>query len=121
MSRKVLFVDDEKMILDVLVMLFQSHGYVAHCTTNGNQAVELLKFEGIKVCFVDLRMPNIDGIALCKQIKQVEPAAHVFALSAYVDSYSPEKLKEVGFSGHFSKPFKIQELLHAADKCFEVE
>lgn len=119
MHKKVLFVDDEKIILDVLAALFKSHGYAAHCTTNGNQALEIIKFEGIPVCFVDLRMPTIDGIALCRQIKHMDPSVRVFALSAFVDSYGPEKLREAGFDGHFRKPFKIQELLNAAEKCFE--
>ena len=119
MQRKVLFVDDEKIILDVLVALFQSHGYTPVCTTNGNQAVEIIKFEGIRVCFVDLRMPSIDGMELCRQIKQVEPLARVFALSAYVDAYGPEKLKQAGFDGQFTKPFKIKELMDTVDKCFE--
>jgi len=120
-QRKVLFVDDEKIVLDILATLFQSRGYVALCTTNGNQALEIIKFEGVRVCLVDLRMPAIDGVLLCRQIKQMDPLVSVFALSAYVDLYTPEQFKEFGFNGHFSKPFKIQELIGAVDKCFAAE
>lgn len=119
MKKKVMFVDDEKIILDVLVALFQSHGYEACCTTNGNQALETIEFEGIRVCFLDLRMPAIDGVSLCRQIKRMDPRVNVFALSAYVESYGPDKLRDAGFSGQFTKPFKATELLDAAERCFD--
>ena len=119
MKKKILFVDDEKSILDVLRALFASEGYEPHCSLDGREALEIVRREHIHVCFVDLRMPVMDGMELCRQIKQIEPSASVYALSAFVDAYTPEQYDEAGFAGCFSKPFKIGALLKAARTAFE--
>ena len=70
------------------------------------------------VFFLDLRMPTMDGMELCRRIKQLRPSAHVFALSAYVGAYSEEELCDAGFNACFSKPFKLDELLEVCTRAF---
>jgi CheY-like chemotaxis protein len=119
MQRQILFVDDEQTILDVLAAVFRSAGYSALCTMDGREALEIVRREHIRVCFVDLRMPAMDGMELCRRIKEIEPSALVHALSAFVDAYRPEQYCQAGFEGCFRKPFKIDALLEAARAAFE--
>lgn len=118
-EKQILFVDDEKSILDVLATLFRPGGYVPRCSMDGREALEIVKRDHVRVCFVDLRMPIMDGMELCRQIKRIEPSASVYALSAFVDAYTPEQYREAGFDGYFRKPFKIDALLEAARTAFE--
>jgi CheY-like chemotaxis protein len=118
MEKRVLFVDDEKSVLAIMENLFGLHGYLPRCTLDPLEALAIVKKEGIRVCFVDLRMPAMDGLELCRRIKQIDPSAHVFALSAYMDAYRPEQYTEAGFSACFHKPFKIDELLGACRRAF---
>ena len=119
MGRRILFVDDEQPILNVLATLFRPQGYSTLCTTDGREALEIVRREHIRVCFVDLRMPAMDGMELCRRIKDIEPSALVHALSAFVDAYRPEQYRLAGFEGSVRKPFKIDALLEAARAAFE--
>jgi CheY-like chemotaxis protein len=58
-------------------------------------------------------------LELCRRIKEIEPSALVYALSAFVDAYRPEQYCQAGFEGCFRKPFKIDALLEAARVSFE--
>ena len=118
MEKKILFVDDEKDILEMLECLFLAEGYLPRCTISGNEGLEILKKENVHVAFVDLRMPEMNGIELCRQIKQQDPSAYVYALSAYVGAITPEQYDEAGFTGYFRKPFDANEIVDAARDAF---
>ena len=119
MDKKILIVDDEKPILKVLASLFKNQGYSPHCTMNGAEAIEIVGVEGVRVCFLDLRMPVMDGMQVCRVIKNLDPGAYVFALSAFAGSYTNDEFHDVGFNGYFNKPFKPQDLLSACADAFE--
>lgn len=119
MKKSILFVDDEPLILKVLEMAFSNAGFTPLCSRNGAQALEILERNRIRICFVDLRMPVMDGLMLCMRIKQLDPTVRVYALSAFVDGYTAAQYQKVGFDGVFSKPFKFEELLNVAHAAFE--
>ena len=119
MEKQILLVDDEKSVLHVLKTVFNRSGYAPRCAADGNEALEIVKRDHVRVCFVDLRMPGMDGMELCRQIKQLEPSASVFALSAFVDAHTPEQYQEAGFDGCCRKPFQVDALLKAAQEAFQ--
>ena len=119
MEKRILFVDDEETILKVMTALFRRQGYVTFSTTDGNEALAIAEREDVQVFFLDLRMPVMDGVELCRRIKRLQPESHCFALSAYVEAYGDEALKQVGFEGSFPKPFKSSDLLAVAAEAFE--
>lgn len=114
MAGVILFVDDEEAILKILASLFRGSGFTPRCATSGKDALALLEEEHIHVCFVDLRMPEMDGMELCRRIKGRDPAACVYAVSAFVDHFTAEQFQEAGFAGTFHKPFDIELLLATA-------
>ncbi|MDA1085691.1 MAG: response regulator [Verrucomicrobia bacterium] len=120
MEKKVLLVDDEKTILSVLEQVLNLEGYTPFVSSDGVEALELIQEEKIRVCFLDLRMPAMDGIELCRQVRAADSEAKVFALSGFVDAYDQGELREVGFSDYFHKPFNIDEILNACRDSFEV-
>jgi len=120
MDKKILFVDDEPPILRILSRLAKAQGYSPFTTSDGIEAVDWVQREKIRVCFTDLRMPEIDGFQLCAMIKKVDPGAFVFALSAYVGSREPEEFEAAGFDGYFTKPFNLEEIFDACQQAFEM-
>ena len=112
-EKRILIVDDEAAILQVLATLLKSEGYMARCTSRAAEALEIVAQEDIKLCLLDLRMPNMDGMELCSEIKKIRPDLEIFALSAYVDAVPEEELEKNGFSKSFTKPFKVTELMAA--------
>jgi len=119
MEKKVLLVDDEQLILKSLAQLFQSHGYCTCCSLDGEEALEIMQRENVRVGFLDLRMPDMDGMELCWRIKELDPGAVVYALSGYVDAFDREDFRDAGFDGRFRKPFRIDVLLEACHGAFD--
>jgi CheY-like chemotaxis protein len=66
-----------------------------------------------------LDMPGLDGIELCKQIKEIDTKSIVYALSGYITEYDTENLEESGFDGYLSKPAKIEVLKQAIEGAFD--
>jgi CheY-like chemotaxis protein len=114
----ILVVDDELLILDTLEVVFRRHGYTPYCSLNGNGALELLRMHRFRVIFTDLRMPEMDGMELCRCMKEHDPDASVYALSAYVDAFTDEEFNEAGFADRFRKPFDIMALIKACEDGF---
>lgn len=119
MEKRILFVDDEPSILKLLDVLAISLGYAPYCTTSGEEALRIMQRDQIRVFCLDLRMPGMDGLELCRVIKQRDPGACVYALSAYVATYRPEILRSRGFDGVFPKPFDVALLKEAFEKAFQ--
>ena len=118
MERRILFVDDEASILRLLDTLARSLGYSPRCTTSGEEALKIMERDQIRVFCLDLRMPIMDGLELCREIKKRDPGACIYALSAYVSSYRPELLRKRGFDEVFPKPFEVTLLKNAFEKAF---
>ena len=70
MTQGVLLVDDDESVLKAVSYLLQNSGYSPHCTTSGEEALTILEQENIGLCFLDLRMPKMDGFEVCKAIKE---------------------------------------------------
>ena len=119
MDKKVLCVDDEEDVLIMLEELFRSEGYAIRSTTDGEKALKIMEQERIPVLFTDLRMPKMDGMELCKRVKQLDFPTRVFAISAYVDFYNIEQMVEAGFESHFPKPFNMDAVLSECRRAFE--
>ena len=73
MDRKILVVDDELAILKLLRKTFELSGYEVVTAESGEEALEILKKEEFKVMFLDLMLPGMDGLELCRKIRNDQP------------------------------------------------
>jgi len=118
-SRKILFVDDEESQRKLMQRILVKMGYDAELAKNAKEALAILKKEEFPLIITDLRMPEMDGIELCKQIREVNSNSFIYALSGYLAEFEIERLEEFGFDGHLSKPVKIEVLKCAIQGAFE--
>ena len=116
---KVLIVDDEPSMLRMLNSLFSSFGYTPYSASSGDEALELLKTHAIRVVWTDLRMPQMDGMTLCRKAKAIDANTRVYALSAFVSAFTPDQFKEAGFDGYFEKPFELEKLIETCTEAFD--
>ncbi|HVO66773.1 MAG TPA: response regulator [Syntrophales bacterium] len=119
MTKKILVVDDEASVRDLLKDTFNNEGYKVRLAEGAEPAFEILKEENIKVIFLDLKLFGMNGIELCKQIKKKNPTAIIFAMTGWAALYDIEECREVGFDDFFTKPVQIDVLLKAVDDAFE--
>ena len=74
----ILVVDDEKAILNMFTLAFSKKGYRVQTANSAEEALEILKTEKINVMFLDLNLPGMNGIELCRAIKKEQPMAEIF-------------------------------------------
>lgn len=114
---KILVVDDEELIREILVETFSMHGAQVDAAEDGTRAFEKVKSVNYDIVMTDVRMPNGDGISLLKSINAMEVATKpkLLVCSAYSD-LSDEKIKDLNILKVFNKPFDLEQLLNDVSK-----
>lgn len=119
MNNRILVVDDEPAIRDSFKKAFSAGGYSAVCAESAEQALEILKGENIQVMFLDLNLPLMSGVDLCKQIRKDKPLAIIHAVTGYTSLFELADCRDAGFDDYFTKPVELKKLLTAAENAFE--
>lgn len=107
---KLLIVDDEKNIREVVREYASLNGYESDEAENGLEAVELVKANRYDCVILDIMMPILDGFSACKQIRQIQDVP-VIMLSARQEEYDKLFGFELGVVDYVIKPFSPKELM----------
>jgi CheY-like chemotaxis protein len=118
-DKKILVVDDEKAILNLLSQVFTKAGYLVRTAESAGDALEILDNETISVIFSDLNMPEMNGIEFCRAVKKDMPMSIVYAVTGYASLFELAECREAGFEDYFKKPVNIAVLLKKAESAFE--
>jgi len=118
-SKKILVVDDEDAIREILKIKLVNLGYDPECAQNGKEALKILDREEFPLILTDLRMPEIDGIELCIQIKERNPETVIYAFSGHVTEDEFDQLEKMGFDGLLCKPVSFEVLKCAIEGAFD--
>ena len=118
-QNKILIVDDEESIRALMELAFLKGGYQVRSAESAEAALELLKDDKIHVMFLDLKLPEMDGIELCRQIRRDMPMAIIHAVTGYASLFQLADCREAGFDDYFIKPVNLESLLKAAKDAFE--
>ena len=119
MGRIILFVDDEAAIRNIFEQAFSQKGYVVRLSESAEEALEILKQDNINVMFLDLNLPEMNGVELCKQIRKTNPMAIIYAVTGYASLFEVLNCREAGFDDYFTKPIDLEMLLKAGQDAFE--
>lgn len=118
-SKKILVVDDEAPIRDLLQMALNEVGYQVSTVSSAEKALEILTHDQFPVIFIDLGLETMDGFELCERIKKDNPNTIIYALSGYTGLFNPSDFKEAGFDGYDSKPVNIQNIFKIVTDSFQ--
>lgn len=118
-SKKILVVDDEEAIRQVMKMGLVKLGYHPEFAENGKDALEILAKEKFPLILMDIRLPGINGIELCVQIKERNPETLIYAFSGVVTEDEFYELEEMGFDGLLCKPVSFEVLERAIKGAFD--
>jgi DNA-binding response OmpR family regulator/very-short-patch-repair endonuclease/transcription elongation factor Elf1 len=113
---KILLVDDESTLLEVLGGEFSSMGYDVDTALDGDIAVEKIRIEKFQVVILGIRMPRMDGIEVLKFIKQNYPGLKVIMLSGMSDERTVALARNYGADAFFAKPAQFEELLDQVER-----
>ncbi len=107
---KVLVVDDEVAITDFLCNFLKRFKISSEKANNGSSAIE--KFRAIKPdwVFLDLKMPDIDGFEVLKEMKKIDPDVKAIMITGSEEKESQSKAKKMGAVDYVIKPLDLEDL-----------
>src|ERR1700684_3398309 len=108
--RRILVVDDEPQITRVLRTTLSAQGYDIRVANDGEMALELMKNWTPHVVVTDLAMPNMDGVGLCRQLRQMSQVP-IIVLSVRGQDRAKVEALDAGADDYVTKPFSMNELL----------
>lgn len=114
MLDKLLVVDDEDAVRAVMGDIFTEAGFTVSSCESGNAAIEILNKEPIQIMFFDLMMPGMNGIELCRHVRQSNPIANIFAMTGYSTLFDLVECRNAGFDDYFLKPVDMDLLVSTA-------
>jgi signal transduction histidine kinase/DNA-binding NarL/FixJ family response regulator len=107
---RVWVVDDDPLILKLCSLILKNN-QIPHRTIQDPELVLKEDLTGVSIIFMDIRMPNINGVELCKMIKTKSPHLQVIALTAHVLPQEHASIMQSGFDRILTKPFREQDFL----------
>jgi len=116
---KILVVDDEASVRDLFSNVFADEDYDVIAAEDGKSALEILKQEDIDVIFLDLKLFGMNGIDLCRQIRESKPVSMIFAITGWAPLFEIEECREAGFDDYFEKPLDMDILLDVVEDAFK--
>jgi two-component system alkaline phosphatase synthesis response regulator PhoP len=110
---KILVVDDEKDILEILKYNMENEGYQIETSLHGKNALEIADVFVPDVVLLDIMMPGMDGVETCRLMRQNSKLVdtHIIFLTARAEEYSEVAAFEVGADDYITKPIKPRALL----------
>jgi DNA-binding NtrC family response regulator len=111
-SMKILVVDDEALIREMIKKgLSQMGGYSVEVAQNGKEAIEKLEKDIFDLVLTDLKMPEMDGLELLKNIKGTRPEMMVILMTAYGSIETAVEAMRIGANDYITKPINFDDLL----------
>jgi two-component system alkaline phosphatase synthesis response regulator PhoP len=119
-SYKVLVVDDEEPILELLKYNLEKEGYEVKVAGNGQQGVDIAKKFKPDLVLLDIMMPHMDGVEACRQLRGMSELVNTYIvfLTARSEEYSEVAAFDVGADDYITKPIKPRALMSRISALF---
>jgi two-component system response regulator HydG len=116
---RVLVVDDDTKLASAIAESLQRKGYAVTVAHSGKHGAKLIGEEDYDVILTDLRMTDIDGLAIVQQARKQQPDAEVAVVSGYNDVPTAQEAMKLGASHYLMKPIDLSELRAIVEKAAE--
>ena len=110
-SKSILIVDDDRIIVEVLSVMFKKYGFIVFKAEDGLEAWDIFNKENIDVVLTDIRMPGLDGRELSYQIRNQSTYTKIAVMTGEESDVGTELLNDGTANYFFLKPFDINECL----------
>jgi UDP-3-O-acyl N-acetylglucosamine deacetylase len=113
-QKRVLIVDDQPGILTTLTSIFEDEGFGTLTTDSGEQALRLYETERPDVVFLDIWLPDRDGLETLKALRQLDPEAAVVMISGHGTTSTAVRAIKMGAFDYIEKPLSYERVIDAA-------
>ncbi|MDO9264269.1 MAG: response regulator, partial [Desulfosalsimonadaceae bacterium] len=120
-SERILFVDDEKSIMDLGRQVLEQLGYQVEALTSSVKALELFKAgpETFDLIITDMTMPKMTGAKLAQEILAVRPDMPMILCTGFSESINEEKALRIGFKEYIMKPISIDQIARSIRRALD--
>ncbi|MCU0598892.1 MAG: response regulator [Desulfobacterales bacterium] len=112
-KKKVLAIDDEQIVLDSIKKILSSDEYEVHTTLKGGTGISHAISEHFDVVLTDIRMPDIDGFKVIRDIRKYKPSIPIVIITGYASVSSAVQAMKLGATHYIEKPFTPDQLVQA--------
>lgn len=119
MTTRILVVDDEEALRTSVVSILTRCGYGVDAAATGTAALEFVRRQPYQLLVTDYRLPDTDGLALMRQVRELRPACETLVMTAYGNIPLAVEAVREGAWDFLTKPFKKAELEHAVLRALE--
>jgi DNA-binding response OmpR family regulator len=114
---RILVVDDEASIRDLLAKTLALAEYDVDVAPDGRTALERMRQESYDLLIADLKMPGLDGLSVIREAKRYKSTLPVIIITGYSTESAAIEAVNLGVSGYLTKPFRVPQVLAAAAKA----
>lgn len=116
---KILVVEDETSLSDLLQVNLKTEGYRVEVASDGNEAMELFSTRRYDLIVLDIMLPGMDGLTICRKIRASNHKIPILFLTAKNEAKDRIEGLRTGGDDHLGKPFELEELLLRVSKLLE--
>jgi two-component system response regulator PilR (NtrC family) len=116
---RILVVDDERSMRDLLAIALRQAGYEVVQADGGEHAVEVLRTGDFDLVITDLRMRKVDGLGVLRAAREHSPGTVVLVVTAYASTETAVEAMKLGAYDYLTKPFKLDEIRLTVEKALE--
>lgn len=124
MSKKIVVIDDDRITLTMLEMVFSRHGFQVFSAQDGAEGYELVQKEKPDILISDMLIPKIHGTELCKKIKEtpeLKQTKVILMTAVYKGPSFRFEARDCGADDFIEKPLDMKDLLSRIDKFLKKE
>ena len=119
MNKRILIVDDEKVLCRSLAMAFSDDGYEVETADSGEEALEKADVFEPWIVLLDLRLPGLDGIRVLEELRRRNEEVVVIMMTAYGDTQTTVEAVKRGAFNFINKPFELEDLKELVDQAVQ--
>jgi DNA-binding NtrC family response regulator len=113
----ILVVEDDQAMRDMLREALEDDGYAVEAVGGGRAGVERVRKGGIDLVISDVKMPDLDGLDMLREIKAISPSPHVITITAFGSIDTAIRAVKLGAFDYITKPFEIDQLILSVEKA----
>ena len=116
---RILVVDDEVQIAQLLTGLLEAEGYKVQSANDGEEAIERLRDEEFDLLLTDLRMPRMGGMELIEAAREIQPDLDSLIMTAFASTDTAVTALRGGVSDYLRKPFAMDRLIASVHRLLD--
>lgn len=120
MSGRILVVDDERLILDLAVMLLSARGYEVITAESGEECLQAVERQTPPLVLLDYMMPGMDGMTTLRELRQRFPDTYVIMLTGKGNEQIAVEVMKAGAADYVLKPFSNQDLIDRIENVLRI-